>query len=119
MVTLITLDCALIILFLTITLSVGIYVSKKSGRSSSEFFLSGRTMPWWFPGASMVATTFSKDIPNLVTDIVRTNGVSGNWVKEAFLITGLLTVFVYAKLWRKSNVNTDIEFMEIIAMQYP
>ena len=70
-------------------------------------------MPWWLLGVSMVATTFSTDTPNLVTDIVRTNGVSGNWVWWAFLITGLLTVFVYAKLWRKSNVNTDIEFYEL------
>ena len=70
-------------------------------------------MPWWLLGVSMVATTFSTDTPNLVTDIVRTNGVSGNWVWWAFLITGLLTVFVYAKLWRKSNVNTDLEFYEL------
>ncbi|MDC3312760.1 Na+:solute symporter, partial [Flavobacteriaceae bacterium] len=77
------------------------------------YFLSGRSMPWWLLGVSMVATTFSTDTPNLVTDIVRTNGVSGNWVWWAFLVTGLLTVFVYAKLWRKSNVNTDIEFYEL------
>ena len=70
-------------------------------------------MPWWLLGVSMVATTFSTDTPNLVTDIVRTNGVSGNWVWWAFLLTGLLTVFVYAKLWRKSNVNTDLEFYQI------
>ena len=113
MVSLSTLDYALIIGFFTITLSIGIYVSKKSGKNSTEFFLSGRTMPWWLLGLSMVATTFSTDTPNLVTDIVRTNGVSGNWSWWAFLITGLLTVFVYAKLWRKSNVNTDLEFYEL------
>lgn len=112
MVSLSVLDYTLIILFFTITLSIGIYVSKKSGKNASEFFLSGKTMPWWLLGVSMVATTFSTDTPNLVTDIVRTNGVSGNWVWWAFLLTGLLTVFVYAKLWRKSNVNTDIEFYE-------
>lgn len=112
MVSLSTLDYAIITTFFAITLSIGIYVSKKSGENSTEFFLSGRTMPWWLLGVSMVATTFSTDTPNLVTDIVRTNGVSGNWVWWAFLITGLLTVFVYAKLWRKSNVNTDIEFYE-------
>ncbi|MDE3742053.1 sodium:solute symporter family protein [Maribacter polysaccharolyticus] len=112
MVSLSTVDYILIALFFSITLSIGIILSKKSGKSSSEFFLSGRTMPWWLLGVSMVATTFSTDTPNLVTDIVRTNGVSGNWVWWAFLITGLLTVFVYAKLWRKSNVNTDIEFYE-------
>lgn len=108
-----TLDYSLIIGFFSIVLGIGIYVSKASGKSSSEFFLSGRTMPWWLLGLSMVATTFSTDTPNLVTDIVRTNGVSGNWVWWAFLITGLLTVFVYAKLWRKSNVNTDLEFYEL------
>tara|TARA_R110002051_G_scaffold87713_4_gene154497 strand:- start:49486 stop:51300 length:1815 start_codon:yes stop_codon:yes gene_type:complete len=112
MVSLTIIDYLLIALFFTITLSIGVYVSKKSGKSTSEYFLSGRTMPWWLLGVSMVATTFSTDTPNLVTDIVRTHGVSGNWVWWAFLLTGLLTVFVYAKLWRKSNVNTDIEFYE-------
>lgn len=107
------LDIAIIVGFFSITLAIGIWVSKKSGRNSNEYFLSGRSMPWWLLGISMVATTFSTDTPNLVTDIVRTNGVSGNWVWWAFLITGLLTVFVYAKLWRKSNVKTDIEFYEL------
>lgn len=113
MVDLSTLDFALIITFFVITLFIGIYVSKRSGKSAAEYFLSGRNMPWWLLGISMVATTFSTDTPNLVTDIVRNNGVSGNWVWWVFLITGLLTVFVYAKLWRKSKVNTDIEFYEL------
>ena len=113
MVSLSTFDYVLIISFFAITLFIGIYVSKKSGKSASEYFLSGRNMPWWLLGLSMVATTFSTDTPNLVTDIVRTNGVSGNWVWWAFLITGLLTVFVYAKLWRKSAVNTDLEYYEL------
>ncbi|WP_417238407.1 sodium:solute symporter family protein [Bizionia sp.] len=113
MVELSVLDVSLIISFFAITLFIGIYVSKQSGKSASEYFLSGRNMPWWLLGVSMVATTFSTDTPNLVTDIVRTNGVSGNWVWWAFLLTGLLTVFVYAKLWRKSEVNTDIEFYEL------
>ena len=113
MVDLSTLDFALIITFFVITLFIGIYVSKRSGKSAAEYFLSGRNMPWWLLGVSMVATTFSTDTPNLVTDIVRNNGVSGNWVWWVFLITGLLTVFVYAKLWRKSKVNTDIEFYEL------
>ena len=113
MVHLSTFDIALIVFFFAVTLFIGIYVSKQSGKSSAEYFLSGRSMPWWLLGVSMVATTFSTDTPNLVTDIVRTKGVSGNWVWWAFLITGLLTVFVYAKLWRKSNVNTDIEFYEL------
>jgi SSS family solute:Na+ symporter len=113
MVQLHTIDYVLIVLFFSITLFIGFWVSKKSGESSSEYFLSGRSMPWWLLGLSMVATTFSTDTPNLVTDIVRTNGVSGNWVWWAFLLTGLLTVFVYAKLWRKSEVTTDIEFYEL------
>ena len=106
-------DWLIIFLFFAVSLGIGIYVSKSSGKSANEFFLSGRSMPWWLLGLSMVATTFSTDTPNLVTDIVRTNGVSGNWAWWAFLITGLLTVFVYAKLWRKSNVNTDLEFYEL------
>ncbi|MBT8286952.1 MAG: Na+:solute symporter [Bacteroidia bacterium] len=113
MIDLSTFDLTIIIFFFALTLFIGIYVSKQSGKSASEYFLSGRNMPWWLLGVSMVATTFSTDTPNLVTDIVRTNGVSGNWVWWAFLITGLLTVFVYAKLWRKSKVNTDIEFYEL------
>ena len=113
MVELSSLDVILILIFFAITLFVGIYVSKQSGKSAAEYFLSGRNMPWWLLGVSMVATTFSTDTPNLVTDIVRTNGVSGNWVWWAFLLTGLLTVFVYAKLWRKSQVTTDIEFYEL------
>lgn len=108
-----TLDYSFIIVFFSMVLAIGIYVSKKSGKDTSEYFLSGRTMPWWLLGFSMVATTFSTDTPNLVTEIVRTNGVSGNWVWWAFLLTGLLTVFVYAKLWRRSNVLTDMEFYNL------
>jgi len=107
------LDWIIIISFLLTILLIGLFVSRRSGESSSQFFLSGRDMPWWLLGLSMVATTFSTDTPNLVTDIVRNNGVAGNWVWWVFLLTGLLTVFVYAKLWRKSNVNTDIEFYEL------
>ncbi|MDA9262647.1 Na+:solute symporter [bacterium] len=111
--TLSTLDWGIIILFFALTLIIGIVVSRKAGTSTTEFFLSGRNMPWWLLGISMVATTFSADTPNLVTDIVRKNGVSGNWVWWAFLLTGMLTVFVYAKLWRKSGVVTDLEFYEL------
>lgn len=113
MVELSSLDYTIIASFFTITLVIGFLVSKKSSSSSTEYFLSGRNMPWWLLGISMVATTFSTDTPNLVTDIVRTSGVSGNWVWWAFLLTGLLTVFVYAKLWRRSNVATDMEFYEL------
>jgi len=108
-----TLDYFLIFGFFALVLFIGIYVSKRSGKNTSEYFLSGRDMPWWLLGFSMVATTFSTDTPNLVTDFVRTDGVSGNWGWWVFLLTGLLTVFVYAKLWRKSNVATDMEFYEL------
>ncbi len=108
-----TLDWILIISFFVIFLIIGIVVAKKSGKNTQEFFLSGRNMPWWLLGISMVATTFSADTPNLVTDIVRQNGVSGNWVWWTFLITGMLTVFVYAKLWRRSKVLTDLQFYEM------
>jgi Na+/proline symporter len=113
MIDLSSLDIFIIIGFFSTTLIIGFWVSKKSSSSSSEYFLSGRNMPWWLLGISMVATTFSTDTPNLVTDIVRNNGVSGNWVWWAFLLTGLLTVFVYAKLWRRSNVSTAMEFYEL------
>ena len=105
-----TLDYIIIACFFLTTLIIGVVVSKRSGKNTAEYFLSGRNMPWWLLGFSMVATTFSTDTPNLVTDIVRQDGVAGNWVWWAFLLTGLLTVFVYAKLWRKSNVTTDMEF---------
>ena len=107
------LDWSIIGSFLSVTLIIGFIVSKRSGKNTSQFFLSGRNMPWWLLGFSMVATTFSTDTPNLVTDIVRSNGVSGNWVWWVFLLTGLLTVFIYAKLWRRSEVKTDIEFYSL------
>ncbi len=108
-----TIDWAFIVGFFILSLIIGLAVSKRAGKSSTEFFLSGRNMPWWLLGISMVATTFSSDTPNLVTDIVRQNGVAGNWVWWAFLLTGMLTVFVYAKLWRRSRVLTDLEFYEL------
>lgn len=106
-------DWAIIGAFFLISLLIGVFTSRKAGSSAKEFFLSGRNMPWWLLGVSMVATTFSADTPNLVTDIIRKNGVSGNWVWWAFLLTGMLTVFVYAKLWRRSEVTTDLEFYEL------
>jgi solute:Na+ symporter, SSS family len=108
-----TLDWSFIATFFVLSLVIGLVVSRRAGESASEYFLSGRSMPWWLLGFSMVATTFSADTPNLVTDIVRKNGVSGNWQWWAFLLTGMLTVFVYAKLWRRSGVLTDLEFYEL------
>lgn len=108
-----SIDWAIIAAFFVISLLIGLYTSKQAGSSAKEFFLSGRNMPWWLLGVSMVATTFSADTPNLVTDIVRKHGVAGNWAWWAFLLTGMLTVFVYAKLWRRSEVTTDLEFYEL------
>lgn len=106
-------DWIIVLVSLVVTLLVGVLVTKRAGSSSSEFFLSGRNMPWWLLGVSMVATTFSSGTPNLVTDMVRSEGVAGNWRWWAFLLTGMMTVFVYAKLWRRSGVMTDIEFYEL------
>jgi solute:Na+ symporter, SSS family len=108
-----TTDWGIITAFFIVSLVIGIFAAKKAGKNYAEFFLSGRNMPWWLLGVSMVATTFSCDTPNLVTDIVRQNGVAGNWAWWAFLLTGMLTVFIYAKLWRRSGVLTDLEFYEI------
>ena len=107
------LDWGIIAAFFVISLVIGLASAKTAGSSAKEFFLSGRNMPWWLLGVSMVATTFSADTPNLVTDIVRKNGVAGNWAWWAFLLTGMLTVFVYAKLWRRSEATTDLEFYEM------
>lgn len=107
------LDYGIIFGFFILSLLIGLWASKSAGKSSSEFFLSGRNMPWWLLGVSMVATTFAADTPGLVTELVRKNGVSGNWVWWAMLLTGMLTVFFYAKLWRKSGISTDLEFYEL------
>ncbi len=106
-------DFLIISCFFLVSLLVGILVSRSSSKSSSSFYLSGRNMPWWLLGVSMVATTFAADTPNLVAGIVRTDGVSGNWVWWAFLLTGMLTVFFYARLWRRSGITTDLEFYEL------
>lgn len=107
------LDLAIIAGFLLSVVAVGSAAARRSSKSASDFFLSGRSMPWWLLGVSMVACTFSCDTPNLVTDIVRTQGVAGNWAWWAFLLTGMMTVFVYAKLWRRSALDTDLGFYEI------
>ncbi|AXK43297.1 sodium:solute symporter family protein [Erythrobacter aureus] len=103
-------DWLLVCLFPALSLLIGLLVSKRAGESSESYFLSGRNMPWWLLGASLVATTFAADTPNLVTEMVRTGGVSKNWLWWAFLPSGVLTAFVYAKLWRRSRILTDLEF---------
>jgi len=106
-------DWTIIGSYLVFSLLIGLYVSRQAGKNSTQFFAAGKNMPWWLLGISMVATTFSTDTPNLVANIVRTDGVSGNWVWWAFLLTGMLTVFVYAQLWKRSGVLTDVEFYEL------
>ena len=99
--------------FLAAIIGIGLFVSRQAGKSSADFFLGGRSMPWWLLGVSMVACTFSCDTPNLVTNLVRSDGVASNWAWWAFLITGMVTVFIYAQLWRRSKVMTDLEFYEL------
>lgn len=108
-----TLDWVVVAAYGAIALAVGLYFARRAGSGTTEFFLSGRKLPWWLLGTSMVATTFSTDTPNLVTDLVRNGGVSQNWLWWAFLITGMCTVFFYAKLWRRSGVFTDMGFYEL------
>ena len=113
MLTLSWLDALIIVVFLTSVVLVGSWSARRAGQDTESFFLSGRNMPWWLLGVSMVACTFSCDTPNLITEIVRLNGVAGNWVWWAFLLTGMLTVFVYAGLWRRSGLDTDLGFYEL------
>lgn len=96
-----------------LAVGLGLFAARTAGKGAAAFFLSGRSAPWWLLGVSMVATTFSTDTPNLVADITRQNGVAGNWVWWAFLLTGMTTTFVYAGLWRRSGVLTDLEFYEL------
>ena len=107
-----TVDILIILAFMLLTLVIGLVVRRLGSQDSLGYFLGNRQLPWWLLGLSMVATTFSTDTPNLVTDIVRTQGVSGNWAWWSFLLTGMLTTFVFARLWRRLGVTTDIEFYE-------
>jgi Na+/proline symporter len=106
-------DWIIALLAVGICFAPALFFGKRSGRSTTEFFASGRLVPWWLAGISMVATTFSSDTPNLVANFVRTQGVAGNWQWWAFTLTGVATVFFYARLWRRSGVLTDLEFYEL------
>ena len=108
-----TLDWIIVVAVLAVSFLPAVFLARRAGRSTAEFFTSGRSSPWWLLGISMVATTFSTDTPNLVTNLVREQGVAGNWVWWAFLLTGISTVFFYARLWRRSGVLTDLEFYEL------
>ena len=98
-------DWVIVVLSLLLCFVPALFFGKRAGKNTSEFFASGRSVPWWLAGLSMVATTFSSDTPNLVTDIVRRQGVAGNWVWWAFVLTGVSTVFFYARLWRRSGAG--------------
>ena len=108
-----SIDWAIMVAFFVFSMLIGVWSSRQASKNYKAFFLADQNMSWWLLGISLVATTFSTDTPNLVTDIVRTQGAFGNWVWWAFLLTGMLTVFLYAKLWRRSGVMTDVEFYEL------
>jgi Na+/proline symporter len=110
---LVTLDWVIVVLSIVVSFLPAILLARRAGSSTAEFFTSGRAAPWWLIGVSMVATTFSTDTPNLVTNLVREHGVANNWAWWSFLLTGMATVFFYARLWRRSGVLTDLEFYEI------
>jgi Na+/proline symporter len=110
---LVSIDWVVIAICLAAAFAPALFFARRAGKGTAEFFASGRAAPWWLIGTSMVATTFSTDTPNLVTDFVRTKGVAQNWAWWAFLLTGMMTVFFYARMWRRSGVLTDLEFYEL------
>jgi solute:Na+ symporter, SSS family len=107
------LDWSAILAYLAITLLLGLYFRRSSGKSTEDYFVSGRSVSWWLAGTSMVATTFSADTPLLVAGIVYTEGIAGNWIWWAFLLSGMMTVFLFARLWRRSGLMTDVQFAEM------
>ncbi len=108
-----SLDWIIVVVSIIVSFIPAVLLARRAGSSTAEFFTSGRAAPWWLIGVSMVATTFSTDTPNLVTNLVRESGVANNWAWWSFLLTGMLTVFFYARLWRRSGVLTDLEFYEL------
>ena len=106
-------DWAIVVAYFALSAGIGFLFTKRGGESLNEYFLSGRKVPWWLAGASMVATTFAADTPLVVTGLVVAHGVAGNWLWWNFVMSGMLTVFLFARLWRRANVMTDVEFAEI------
>jgi len=106
-------DWIIIVLYFVLSAGIGIYYSKRAGKNVNEYFLSGRNLPWWLAGTSMVATTFAADTPLAVTELVAKNGIAGNWLWWNFVFGGMLTVFFFARLWRRAQIVTDVEFVEI------
>jgi Na+/proline symporter len=107
------LDWAAILGYLAITLLLGLYFRRRSGKSTEDYFVSGRNVSWWLAGTSMVATTFAADTPLVVAGLVYTQGIAGNWIWWAFLLSGMMTVFLFARLWRRSGLMTDVQFAEM------
>src|SRR3954468_13185027 len=111
--TLTWIDWAIVVAYFALSAGIGLLFTKRGGESLSEYFLSGRNVTWWLAGASMVATTFAADTPLVVTGLVFSSGVAGNWLWWNMLMSGMLTVFFFARLWRRANVMTDVEFAEV------
>ena len=108
-----SLDWIIVAAYFAFNLAIGFYYKARAGKNMGEFFLSGRNVPWWLAGTSMVATTFAADTPLVVTGLVARYGVAGNWLWWNFVASGMLTVFLFARLWRRSGVMTDVEFAEL------
>ena len=106
-------DWAIVAAYFLLPAAIGLYFTKRGGESLDQYFLSGRQAPWWLAGTAMVATTFAADTPLVVTGLVATKGVAGNWLWWNFVMSGMLTVFLYARLWRRAGVMTDVEFAEL------
>src|SRR5450756_73534 len=106
-------DWVVIALYFIFNVGVALYLRKRATKSVSDFFISGRNVTWWLAGTSMVATTFAADTPLVVTGLVARNGIAGNWIWWSMVFSGMLTVFFFAKLWRRAGVMTDVEFAEI------
>src|SRR6266508_4465713 len=107
------LDWTAIVAYLAVTLFLGLYFRSRSGKSTEDYFVSGRNVSWWLAGTSMVATTFAADTPLVVTGLVYRNGIAGNWFWWSFLPSGMMTVFLFARLWRRSGLLTDVQFAEM------
>src|SRR3989441_5162554 len=106
-------DWIVIAIYLAMNLLISLYYRRRSSGSTEEFFVSGRNVSWWLAGTSMVATTFAADTPLVVTGLVYTQGIAGNWLWWAFLLSGMMTVFLFARLWRRSGLLTDVQFAEM------
>src|SRR3989304_3215631 len=107
------LDWLAILAYLGVTLVIGLYFRRRSSRSTDDYFVSGRAVTWWLAGTSMVATTFAADTPLAVTGLVYSQGIAGNWLWWSFLPSGMMTVFLFARLWRRSGLLTDVQFAEL------